>query len=147
MLKIQPSAKLNARWCSLCAGPKAGLKFRIRAGIECVTTRPYKMSQTTTQRPLVFFDINIGETHAGRIKMELFSDIVPKCVSFDFASSYTKTSVIRRTAENFRQLCTGEFRYVVDCCIYRNRDGFCCRVNSRPQGYKNAVFHRYASFL
>jgi len=39
--------------------------------------------------------------------MELFSDIVPK------------------TAENFRQLCTGEFR-----------------VNSRPQGYKGATFHR-----
>lgn len=52
-------------------------------------------------------DINIGETPAGRLKMELFSDIVPK------------------TAENFRQLCTGEYR-----------------VNSRPQGYKNATFHR-----
>lgn len=25
-------------------------------------------------------DIKIGETPAGRIKMELFSDIVPKCV-------------------------------------------------------------------
>ncbi|KAJ3813951.1 cyclophilin-like domain-containing protein [Lentinula lateritia] len=64
------------------------------------------MSSTT--RPVVFMDINIGETPAGRLKMELFSDIVPK------------------TAENFRQLCTGEFR-----------------VNSRPQGYKNATFHRY----
>jgi len=52
-------------------------------------------------------DVNIGETPAGRLKMELFSDIVPK------------------TAENFRQLCTGEYR-----------------VNSRPQGYKNATFHR-----
>jgi len=30
---------------------------------------------------------------AGRIKMELFADICPK------------------TAENFRQLCTGEYRY------------------------------------
>ena len=30
-----------------------------------------------------------------------------------------------RTAENFRQLCTGEYR-----------------VNARPQGYKNATFHR-----
>lgn len=39
-------------------------------------------------------DVNIGETPAGRLKMELFSDIVPK------------------TAENFRQLCTGEYRYV-----------------------------------
>jgi len=52
-------------------------------------------------------DINIGETPAGRIKMELFSDIVPK------------------TAENFRQLCTGE-----------------CRRDARPQGYKNGTFHR-----
>jgi len=62
---------------------------------------------STTTRPIVFMDINIGETPAGRLKMELFSDIVPK------------------TAENFRQLCTGEYR-----------------VNSRPQGYKGATFHR-----
>ncbi|KAG6333513.1 hypothetical protein ID866_5576 [Astraeus odoratus] len=47
------------------------------------------MSSTT--RPIVFMDIQIGETPAGRIKMELFSDVVPK------------------TAENFRQLCTGEY--------------------------------------
>lgn len=58
-------------------------------------------------RPVVFFDINIGETLAGRVKMELFDDIVPK------------------TAENFRQLCTGEHR-----------------VNAQPQGYKRAIFHR-----
>lgn len=35
------------------------------------------MSSSTT-RPIVFMDINIGETPAGRLKMELFSDIVPK---------------------------------------------------------------------
>ncbi|CAL1702511.1 unnamed protein product [Somion occarium] len=64
------------------------------------------MSSNPT-RPIVFMDVNIGETPAGRLKMELFSDIVPK------------------TAENFRQLCTGEYR-----------------VNSRPQGYKGATFHR-----
>lgn len=34
--------------------------------------------------PVVFFDINIGTTEAGRIKFELFADVVPK------------------TAENFR---------------------------------------------
>ncbi|KAH9475047.1 Peptidyl-prolyl cis-trans isomerase H [Psilocybe cubensis] len=68
------------------------------------------MSSST--RPVVFMDINIGETPAGRLKMELFSDIVPK------------------TAENFRQLCTGEYR-----------------VNSRPQGYKNATFHRVPNFM
>ncbi|KAF9788016.1 cyclophilin-like domain-containing protein [Thelephora terrestris] len=48
-------------------------------------------SAGNSTRPIVFMDINIGETPAGRLKMELFSDIVPK------------------TAENFRQLCTGEY--------------------------------------
>jgi peptidyl-prolyl isomerase H (cyclophilin H) len=40
----------------------------------------------SAQRPIIFMDINIniGEMPAGRLKMELFSDIVPK------------------TAENFR---------------------------------------------
>uniref|UniRef100_A0A1I7UI36 Peptidyl-prolyl cis-trans isomerase n=1 Tax=Caenorhabditis tropicalis TaxID=1561998 RepID=A0A1I7UI36_9PELO len=41
-------------------------------------------------RPNVFFDITVGGKAAGRIVMELYSDIVPK------------------TAENFRALCTGE---------------------------------------
>ena len=58
-------------------------------------------------RPIVFFDLSIGETAIGRLKMELFSDIVPK------------------TAENFRQLCTGE-----------------SRKNNIPQGFKNSIFHR-----
>ncbi|KAJ1992614.1 Peptidyl-prolyl cis-trans isomerase-like 1 [Dimargaris cristalligena] len=57
--------------------------------------------------PVVFFDIAIGGQAAGRIKMELFADKVPK------------------TAENFRQLCTGEFK-----------------VDGVPQGYKNCTFHR-----
>ncbi|PVF98385.1 hypothetical protein CPB86DRAFT_806852 [Serendipita vermifera] len=67
---------------------------------------------TTTIRPIVFMDVSIGETPAGRIKMELYSDITPK------------------TAENFRQLCTGEHR-----------------VNQRPQGYKNCTFHRVPNFM
>lgn len=57
--------------------------------------------------PIVFFDISIGGQPAGRIKMELFADTTPK------------------TAENFRQLCTGELR-----------------KNGRAQGYKGCAFHR-----
>ena len=40
--------------------------------------------------PRVFFDMTIGGKVAGRVIMELRSDVVP------------------RTAENFRALCTGE---------------------------------------
>lgn len=40
--------------------------------------------------PKVYFDITIGGKQAGRVTMELRSDVVPK------------------TAENFRLLCTGE---------------------------------------
>ncbi|KAF2146692.1 uncharacterized protein K452DRAFT_282875 [Aplosporella prunicola CBS 121167] len=58
--------------------------------------------------PVVFFDISLGGEPLGRIKMELFADVVP------------------RTAENFRQFCTGETK---------NGQG-------RPQGYKGCKFHR-----
>ena len=57
--------------------------------------------------PIVFFDVEIGGMAAGRIKIELFADRVP------------------RTAENFRQFCTGEMRR-----------------SDQPVGYKGAPFHR-----
>uniref|UniRef100_A0A5F9CMC0 Peptidyl-prolyl cis-trans isomerase n=1 Tax=Oryctolagus cuniculus TaxID=9986 RepID=A0A5F9CMC0_RABIT len=57
--------------------------------------------------PVVFFDVNIGSQEVGRMKIELFADAVPK------------------TAENFRQFCTGEFR-----------------KDEVPFGYKGSIFHR-----
>jgi len=63
--------------------------------------------QKNPTNPVVFFDVTIGGTTAGRIVVELFADKVPK------------------TAENFRQLCTGE---------YRRKDV--------PLGYLKAPFHR-----
>ena len=36
------------------------------------------LTPATTTRPIVFMDINIGETPIGRLKMELFNDICPK---------------------------------------------------------------------
>eukprot|EP00397_Hematodinium_sp_SG-2012_P061463 GEMP01081442.1.p1 GENE.GEMP01081442.1~~GEMP01081442.1.p1 ORF type:complete len:194 (-),score=32.74 GEMP01081442.1:474-1019(-) len=59
------------------------------------------------ENPVVFFDIAIGGHPSGRIKLELFRDVAPK------------------TAENFRQLCTGEFK-----------------LNKVPIGFKNCTFHR-----
>ena len=44
--------------------------------------------------PVVFLDIAIGGVPSGRIKIELFSDVCPK------------------TAENFRQLCTGKLKCI-----------------------------------
>ena len=67
-------------------------------------------------------DVNIGETPAGRLKMELFSDIVPKSVvqsSFFITQKHFLKLNWKRTAENFRQLCTGEYRYVRD--LYNKR--------------------------
>ncbi|KAK2068236.1 hypothetical protein P8C59_002888 [Phyllachora maydis] len=58
--------------------------------------------------PLVFFDITLGGEPLGRITFELFKDMVPK------------------TAENFRQFCTGESKNAV----------------GKPQGYKGSKFHR-----
>lgn len=63
--------------------------------------------QRHNDNPVVFFDISIGDKPMGRLVIELYRDVVPK------------------TAENFRQLCTGEFR-----------------MNGVPIGYKNSSFHR-----
>ncbi|SGY99272.1 BQ5605_C034g11277 [Microbotryum silenes-dioicae] len=81
-------------------------KYPLHSADPLSIPTPYTMSKAPT-RPIAFFDVSIGNTPAGRIKMELFSDVVPK------------------TAENFRQLCTGEHR-----------------VNHMPIGYKNSIFHR-----
>jgi peptidyl-prolyl isomerase H (cyclophilin H) len=59
------------------------------------------------ENPVVFFDVKVGGTEIGRILIELYADDVP------------------RTAENFRQFCTGEYR----------KDGV-------PLGYKGSTFHR-----
>ncbi|GAM85333.1 hypothetical protein ANO11243_033400 [Dothideomycetidae sp. 11243] len=52
---------------------------------------PLHPDLTSPTNPVVFFDISLANEPLGRIKMELFADVVP------------------RTAENFRQLCTGEY--------------------------------------
>ncbi|GMH45389.1 hypothetical protein BSKO_13346 [Bryopsis sp. KO-2023] len=67
----------------------------------------WHLREPNPENPVIFFDVNIGEASAGRIKAELWKDICP------------------RTAENFRQFCTGEYR-----------------KNGQPVGYKGCSFHR-----
>lgn len=61
----------------------------------------------TPSNPVVFLDVSVGATEIGRILIELFADVTPK------------------TAENFRQFCTGEYR-----------------KDTVPLGYKGSHFHR-----
>ena len=63
---------------------------------------------SSPDNPVCFFDVALAGEPLGRIKMELYPKLVPK------------------TAENFRQFCTGETK---------GRGG-------RPQGYKGCKFHR-----
>ena len=65
---------------------------------------------TDPDNPVVFLDVAIGDKEIGRIKLELFKHAVPK------------------TAENFRQFCTGEYK-----------------MGTRPIGYKGCSFHRIIS--
>ena len=57
-----------------------------------MATKEEKERALREKNPIVFFDIRIGDQDVGRIKFELFADTCPK------------------TCENFRQLCTGEYR-------------------------------------
>ncbi|CAE7181784.1 unnamed protein product [Rhizoctonia solani] len=63
----------------------------------------------STTRPIVFMDINIGETPAGRLKMELFSDIVPKCGSLTLYPLTAEGVItgLRRISDNYAQANIG----------------------------------------
>ena len=60
-------------------------------------------------------DIQIGETPAGRIKMELFSDIVPKCVLklSPLFANLNSTSEQRKTFDSSVRGSTGNLHFFI----------------------------------
>ncbi|XP_073758893.1 peptidyl-prolyl cis-trans isomerase H isoform X2 [Callorhinus ursinus] len=79
------------------------------ASVFCFRVGAMAVANSSPVNPVVFFDVSIGGQEVGRMKIELFADVVPK------------------TAENFRQFCTGEFRVIKDFMIqggdFVNGDG------------------------
>jgi cyclophilin family peptidyl-prolyl cis-trans isomerase len=90
-------------------------KHAAEADLEASIAEMYKKKWDTllgkaAKCPRVYFDIKIGDENAGRIEMLLRGDVVPK------------------TAENFRQLCTGEAGYgYKDSTFHRVIPGFMCQ--------------------
>ncbi|GAB9468712.1 hypothetical protein Gpo141_00006021 [Globisporangium polare] len=77
---------------------------------------PRETKRDRRLNPIVFLDVSVGDSRAGRLLIELRVDVVPK------------------TCENFRRLCTGETRSAVSgkrrhyahCPFHRVvRDRFC----------------------
>ncbi|VEL20039.1 unnamed protein product [Protopolystoma xenopodis] len=88
-------------------------------------------SPSAMARPRVFFDVACDGSPAGRIVMELFSDIVPK------------------TAQNFRALCTGEQGFGYKGSIFhRIIPSFMCQggdfTNRNGTGGKSIYGNKFA---
>merc|ERR1719246_367403 len=75
---------------SLFAPATAFVSSGTRSTATRYATRAFSGSSPLFANPKVYFDMDVGGKDVGRITFELRADVVPK------------------TAENFRQLCTGE---------------------------------------
>jgi len=86
-----------------------GMFSKMKGGIYDNKPNVLKEPRGDPSNPHVFFDLKHGENDLGRVEMELFKSIVP------------------RTVENFRALCTGE-----------KGEG----MSGKPLHFKGSKFHR-----
>ena len=75
-------------------GEEARASKEEKGGDQKDSTDQKRDDAPNPEHPIVFMDIEVGGNALGRMTFELFSTTCP------------------RTAENFRQLCTGEYRFV-----------------------------------
>merc|ERR1712194_194988 len=81
---------MGTMMASLFAPATAFVSSGTRSAGARYATRTFSGSSPLFANPKVYFDMDVGGKDVGRITFELRADVVPK------------------TAENFRQLCTGE---------------------------------------
>lgn len=100
----------------------------IRHNLTSTSSLSSQMSSST--RPIVFMDVNIGETPAGRLKMELFSDIVPK-YKVSFYNSFTFLRLkLKKDGRKLSTIVYGRIPVCVRPCIIRDLNTILIYMNS-----------------
>lgn len=88
-----------------------------------VTVADLFKGRVSDKNPIVFLDVAVSTSHPLSTSTEVIPNACDRQLGRLYAELYSHS--VPKTAENFRQLCTGEF-------IFKDR----------PTGYKRVPFHR-----